>query len=97
LRVLRLEVSAWISEIIGKGVWFSIRLSSFILYRNCKRLRGFEEKKYKAVEVTVNSKEESYQVFFVWISAKNLDSGEFAGFGKLLQKGSSFWTYPHIS
>ncbi len=28
---------------IGKGVWFSIRFSSFLLYRNCKRLREFEE------------------------------------------------------
>jgi hypothetical protein len=32
LIVLRLEVSVWISETIGKGVWFSIRFSSFLLY-----------------------------------------------------------------
>jgi hypothetical protein len=25
------------------GVWFSIRFSSFLLYRNCKRLCAFEE------------------------------------------------------
>ncbi len=31
LRVLRLEVSVWISETIGKGVWFSIRFSTFLL------------------------------------------------------------------
>jgi hypothetical protein len=43
LRVLRLEVSVWISYTIGKGVWFSIRFSSFLLYRNCKRLREFVE------------------------------------------------------
>jgi hypothetical protein len=36
--------------IIGEGVWFSVRFSSFLLYsvqllscRNCKRLRDFEE------------------------------------------------------
>jgi hypothetical protein len=29
LRVLRLEVSVWISKTIEKGIWFSIRLSSF--------------------------------------------------------------------
>jgi hypothetical protein len=39
----------------------SIRFSSFLLYRNCKRLREFEEKEIssKAVEVTVNNKEEN--------------------------------------
>ncbi len=42
LRVLRLEVSVWISQIVGKGVWFSIRFSSFLLCRNWKRLREFE-------------------------------------------------------
>ncbi len=48
LRVLRIEVSVWISQTIGKGVWFSIRFFSFLLYsvqwlnyRNCKRLREF--------------------------------------------------------
>ncbi len=27
----------------GNGIWFPIRFSSFLLYRNCKRLREFEE------------------------------------------------------
>ncbi len=46
---------------IGKGVWFSISFSSFLLYRNCKRLRESEEieTSSKAVEVTVNNKEAS--------------------------------------
>ncbi len=26
------SVSVWISEAIGKGVWFSFRLSSFLLH-----------------------------------------------------------------
>ncbi len=43
LRVLRLEVSGWISKTIGKGVRFPMRFSSFLLYRNCKKLREFEE------------------------------------------------------
>ncbi len=61
LRGLRLEVSVWISKFIGKGVRFSIRFSSLLLYRNCKRLREFEEIEIlsKAVEVTVNNKEEN--------------------------------------
>jgi hypothetical protein len=61
LRGLRLEVSVWISKTKGKGVWFSIRFSSLLLYRNCKRLREFEEIEIlsKAVEVTVNNKEEN--------------------------------------
>ncbi len=44
-----------------KGVWFS----SFLLYRNCKRLREFEEIEIssKAVEVTVNNNEENLQTF----------------------------------
>jgi hypothetical protein len=44
-----------------EGVWFPIRFSSFLLYRNCKRLREFEEIEIsnKAVEVTVNNKEEN--------------------------------------
>ena len=56
LKVLRLEVSAWIILTIGKDVWFSIRFSSFLIYRNFKRLREFEEIEIsgKAVEVTVN-------------------------------------------
>ncbi len=38
-----------------------IRFSSLLLYRNCKRLREFEEVEIssKAVEVTVNNKEEN--------------------------------------
>ncbi len=37
----------------------SIRFSSYLHYRNCKRLREFEEKEIssKAVEVIVNNKE----------------------------------------
>ncbi len=42
-----------------KGVSFSIRFSSFLLYRNCKRLSVFEESQGKAVGVTVNNKEEN--------------------------------------
>jgi hypothetical protein len=42
LIVLGLEGSEWISYTIGKGVWFSIRFSSFLLHRNCKRLREFD-------------------------------------------------------
>jgi hypothetical protein len=42
-----------------KGVSFSIRFSSFLLYRNCKRSSVFEESQGKVVEVTVNSKEEN--------------------------------------
>jgi hypothetical protein len=43
LRVLRLEVSVWISLTIGKGVWFSFRFFSFFLYRKRRRLHEFEE------------------------------------------------------
>jgi hypothetical protein len=53
--------------------------SFFLLYRNIKRLREFDEIKIssKAVEVTVNNKEENFSDFwtFVWISSKNLASG----------------------
>ncbi len=42
-KIHRLEVSLCISETIGKGPWFFIRFSSFLLYRNCKRLREFDE------------------------------------------------------
>ncbi len=38
---LESSVSALISLTIGKGVW--LRFSSFLLYRNCKRLREFKE------------------------------------------------------
>jgi hypothetical protein len=47
LSVLRLEVSVWISETIGKGVW----VSSFLLYINCKRLRKFEEIEISSIAV----------------------------------------------
>jgi hypothetical protein len=65
LRVLILEVSVWTSKTTGKGVWFSIRFSFFLLYRNCKRLREFEEIDIssKAVEVIVNNKEENSEDF----------------------------------
>ncbi len=43
LRVLRLEVSVWLSQTLGKWVCFSVRLSSLLLNRNCNRLREFEE------------------------------------------------------
>jgi hypothetical protein len=61
LRVLRLEVSEWISKTKGKGVWFSMSFPSFLTYRNCKRLCEFEEIEIssKAVDVTVNNKEEN--------------------------------------
>jgi hypothetical protein len=62
LRVLRLEVSIWISKTIEEGVWFSIRFSSFLLYRNCKRLREFEVKEI--------SRRKTLKTF-VWISSKN--------------------------
>jgi hypothetical protein len=43
------------------GVWFSIRFSSFLLYKLFKRLCEFEEIEIssKAIEVTVNNKEEN--------------------------------------
>jgi hypothetical protein len=49
-----------------KEVWFSIGFSSFLPNKNCKRLRVYEEIEIssKAVEVTVNNKEEKS---FVWI------------------------------
>ncbi len=70
LRVLRHEVSVRISETIWKGVRFSIRFSSFLLYKNCKRLRELEEREVpsKAGDVTVNNKEENFKTF-VWISS----------------------------
>jgi hypothetical protein len=47
---------------MGKEVWFSIRFSYFLLYRNCKRLVVFEkiEISNKAVEVAVNNNEENF-------------------------------------
>ncbi len=46
-------------------MWFYIRFSSFLLYRNCNRLREFEEIEIssKAVEETVNNKEENSEDF----------------------------------
>ncbi len=43
------------------GLWFSIKFYSFLLYRNCQRLREFEEIEIssKVVEVTVNNKQEN--------------------------------------
>jgi hypothetical protein len=41
-RVLRLKVSEWISSTIGKGVWFSIKYSSFLFtetVRGCVSLK----------------------------------------------------------
>ncbi len=39
----RVKVSVWISlEAIEKGDTVFFRFSSFLLYRNCKRLREFE-------------------------------------------------------
>ncbi len=62
-KVLTLEVSVWISSTIGKGVWFSISFSTFLLYGNCKRLREFEEieisRQSYCIEVTMNNKEEN--------------------------------------
>jgi hypothetical protein len=55
-------------------VWFSIRFSSFHLYsvqqRTIETVRGFVSlKEYisqgKAIEVTVNSKEENHEDFFL--------------------------------
>ncbi len=76
MKVLRLEVSIWISETIWKGVrvFYQVFLLSPLQckvteLRNCKRLREFEE-----IEVNVNSKEEN-SLTFVWISSKNLASG----------------------
>jgi hypothetical protein len=68
-RVLRLEVSAWFSYTIEKGVGVVfIRFSSFLLYsvhkRDVETVRGcvsLKKKKSqgKAVEATLNSKEEN--------------------------------------
>ncbi len=44
LRILRLDVSVRIFLTIGNTAWFSFRFSSFLLYRNCKKLREFEER-----------------------------------------------------
>jgi hypothetical protein len=66
--VLRLEVSVWISLTIRKGLWFSPRFSSFLLYsvqlRSVETVRGCaslnkEKSQGKAVEVTLKSKDEN--------------------------------------
>jgi hypothetical protein len=46
---------------------FSIRFSSFLLYRNCKRLSEFEyiEISSKSVDVTMNNKEEHSEDFYL--------------------------------
>ncbi len=46
-------------------MWFYIRFSSFLLYRNCNRLREFAEIEIssKAVGETVNNKEENSEDF----------------------------------
>jgi hypothetical protein len=58
LRTLRLEVSLYISETIGKGVWFSFRFPPFSFTVNCnwtveicKRLREFEDIHKRLCEV----------------------------------------------
>jgi hypothetical protein len=66
MRVRILEVSIWIS---WKVVWFSIRFSSLLLYsvqqhtvatvRGCVSLKKYKSQG-KAVEMTLNSKEENY-------------------------------------
>jgi len=66
LRVLRLEVSVWISQSIGKGVpclRFSVKFCSFLLYngtvetvRGCVSLKKYKSR-CKTVEVSVNSKD----------------------------------------
>jgi hypothetical protein len=46
---------------IGKVVGFSIRFSSFLLCKNCKSLREFEEieiSRQICIEVILNSKQE---------------------------------------
>jgi hypothetical protein len=52
-----------------RGIVF-YQFSYFLLYRNCKRLREFEEIEIssKAVEMTVNNK---VRKTFAWISSKN--------------------------
>ncbi len=54
----------------GGMVFYQVFL--LFLYRNCKRLREFEEIEMssKAVEMTVNNTEEISKTF-VWISSKN--------------------------
>ncbi len=69
LRVLRLEVSVWISE----GGMVSIRFSSFLLYnKNCKRFREFEEIERKGKENLERLLCIARGKTFVWISASVL-------------------------
>ncbi len=51
----------FLSHVEGGIVFLYISFSSFLLYRNCKWLREFEEKEIssKAVEETVNNKKEN--------------------------------------
>ncbi len=67
LRVLRLDVSVWISEAIGRGVWllqgfppFSFTVYSKFTEEICKRLREFEEmrqslREFEAIEISRQS------------------------------------------
>jgi hypothetical protein len=70
------RVILWISETTGRGVWFSIRFSSFLLYRNCKRLLEFEEVEISRQRCRGDCEQQGgYYSDFVWISSKNLASG----------------------
>ncbi len=69
MRVLRLEVSVWISKPSGRGHGFLSGFPpfSFTVYNNAryKNVRGFMSlKKQKAAEVTLNSKEENFSLDF---------------------------------
>ena len=65
LRVLRLEFCMDFLNHREGDVVLYIRFSSFLLYRNCNRLREFEETEIssKAVEETVNNKEKNSEDF----------------------------------
>jgi hypothetical protein len=54
---------AFLNNREGGMVYFTF--SSFLLYRNCKRLREFEEieiSRQRLLEVTVNNKEENSEL-----------------------------------
>ncbi len=80
-------------------MWYYIRFSSFLLYRLCNRLRGFEEIEIssKAVEETVNNKEENSEFYKNGFSAtlssifKDSTSGSL-GLGKM-QHSKSYETW----
>jgi len=57
------------------GIVFCIRVSSFLLYRNCKRLRDL--KKLKSQGKSVNKRRKTLKTF-VWISSKNSVSGHWS-------------------